>query len=1153
VKLRSGSIKKSLSLAAGIIVVVVMLTGGVFAEVDPIERLSGQDRYETAARIAERVYDQADTVIIARGDAAGGYADGLAGNVLSGALDAPVLLTSPEFIPVATAEAVETLGASRAIILGGESAVSAGVESGLGIETVRVAGETREETAAKIAEMAAGETSLAGFAFIVNSTAPADSLVVGPIAAAQNVPVLQVQANYIPETTREAIKALGINELVVVGGSGVVSHEVYSELGNLASVERVSGQDRYETSVAVAERFYDTAANFIFAGGSDARLSDALAGGYLGAAYDAPVLYVSYTMTSSVENYFSRAVNTRVFILGGTAAVTAEMQKLISDMIQPAVDLEIEKVEPLTGKRDWIRVYFNAPVTEINPADISIINTETMTLRIVDEVRISTVGAHADLKILTASGVPEGLEALTDYELEIVANSQTLVTEFVFGEYLRGVIFGVDSSERTIDVDGEEGNAALEIPENMEVDFEWLLGREMRLWYNADDVVTKKIEGDYTLWVDAVEVKYDDEIILVSADDEIDIEDAEEVEIRLNGKSVDLEDDLDGKEFDYAKITVDSKDRLFVDAYLWDDFVVVKKVDDDILYCAGGEELDIEDYVIIKDGETFAGSNLEEGDILFYNDRAENSTGEKGYAEVYNSTVVGEIERVFSDAVEMEDEDFEYKGTRIGDGYARYLEDGKLKEFNADAAEQMKEAGEPVTFFFDRGGELIYAAGELEMLPTTTYPMILQEDLEFFIHRNRGEIDVVARSLVDDVDKTVQLNRLDIIKVDTGEFETGKQLPDDLDTDEGEYMKDVYYCGEEEGWLIEWEPGDLEIDYFEFGKTLQGNGYRNAVSGEIDDITDSYTIYAVSEEDEHGEVFALPLLAFDHDSNYGELLQRRLGGSDTAREEAEVFYMIRNDRGDIKGLGFAFLGRLPAQPFDIDDRYVKVDWTYPVERETYKRLKADTVVYDIQHGDGKVEDDLEIYYWGEVENMNFDRVIKAEVYHSQGDVVVLVIKDSDYDPDTTYYSAVIDSVRKDTDGNIIRVDAWVEGEKERFWVAEGEKENADVTSAQSVAKGEPVILETGDYTDRIYRFRDFSAAGKKLTGEMVLEEVKVADGKITADGVEYILVEDYCIYDIRDKDDIESIRLRNLDQNDSVYIVLDREGTRYAEIILLVE
>jgi putative cell wall-binding protein len=196
-----------------------------------VNRISGGNRYDTSAKTALDAYpDGAETVIIARGDDQGDFADGLAASYLAGLKKAPILLTSPGELPQETENAVKKLKAETAYVLGGELAVSpsvAGKLKNIGLKVERIQGANRYATAAAIA------------AQVVSGSAPADSLVAGPLAFSKGYPILPVSKGSIPDETKQAIADLGIKTIDVVGGENVVNKAVYDKLG---AHERYSGQ-----------------------------------------------------------------------------------------------------------------------------------------------------------------------------------------------------------------------------------------------------------------------------------------------------------------------------------------------------------------------------------------------------------------------------------------------------------------------------------------------------------------------------------------------------------------------------------------------------------------------------------------------------------------------------------------------------------------------------------------------------------------------------------------------------------------------------------------------------------------------------------------------------------------------------------------------
>ncbi|AXH96835.1 cell wall-binding repeat-containing protein [Ornithinimicrobium avium] len=117
------------------------------------DRIGGANRYETAALIAQRQFPSGSArVYLTRGEVS---PDALGGGMLS---DGPILLTSRDgaSVPAATAAAVQAMGATRVVALGGPAAVSDAVlaEAADGRTTGRLAGRDRYRTAIAIAKHA---------------------------------------------------------------------------------------------------------------------------------------------------------------------------------------------------------------------------------------------------------------------------------------------------------------------------------------------------------------------------------------------------------------------------------------------------------------------------------------------------------------------------------------------------------------------------------------------------------------------------------------------------------------------------------------------------------------------------------------------------------------------------------------------------------------------------------------------------------------------------------------------------------------------------------------------------------------------------------------------------------------------------------------
>jgi putative cell wall-binding protein len=294
------------------------------------ERLAGDNRYETAVEISKEGWVQADAVVLARGD---DFADALAGTTLAADLQAPILLTQTNSLPDVVAEEIERLWASEVYILGGENAVSEDVVEelkDLGIkadEITRIAGDDRFETAVEIAEELSYDFEQA---VLVNGMDFPDALAAGPLAAALEAPILLTLEDELPEATADALEDdFDVEEITIVGGSAVISSDLYEDLlDDDYEVERLDGDDRFETAVEVAELLIDdyNADQIYVANGLG--FADALAGGALAAQENGVIVLTLEDrnpdcVTEFVED--NEFEDEEVFFLGGETVLSEEV------------------------------------------------------------------------------------------------------------------------------------------------------------------------------------------------------------------------------------------------------------------------------------------------------------------------------------------------------------------------------------------------------------------------------------------------------------------------------------------------------------------------------------------------------------------------------------------------------------------------------------------------------------------------------------------------------------------------------------------------------------------------------------------------------------------------------------------------------------
>ena len=199
------------------------------------DRINGQDRYETALLIAERMQKAGakgiNNVIIASGET---FPDALSISPLAVTDETPILLAEKNTISSYTIKGLEMLKANKIYISGGNMSVSQTVEAKLKPYTkqaiTRFAGQDRYETSAVIAKALKPNAKTSVFA---SGEVFPDAMVAGELVNYYNAPLLLVEKNEVPESVGNYVKSSDITKNVIVGGEKTISNEVVEKLQKL--------------------------------------------------------------------------------------------------------------------------------------------------------------------------------------------------------------------------------------------------------------------------------------------------------------------------------------------------------------------------------------------------------------------------------------------------------------------------------------------------------------------------------------------------------------------------------------------------------------------------------------------------------------------------------------------------------------------------------------------------------------------------------------------------------------------------------------------------------------------------------------------------------------------------------------------------------
>ncbi|MHB1404643.1 MAG: cell wall-binding repeat-containing protein [Desulfitobacteriaceae bacterium] len=304
-----------------------------------VTRLAGLTRVDTALAIAKVNYPgQVANVILATAD---NYPDALAGSVLAYKLNAPILLVGSS-----DADQEKILSymksnldpAGTVYILGGTAVISSAMESKVtasGFKNVtRLAGADRYETSVRIAEQLAVKAGTP--VVLVSGDNYPDALSISSVAALMQMPVLLVPKDGISDSVRQKIAVIKPAKVYIIGGEGVISTTVESQVAQLtslaqANIIRIGGADRYETSLAVAQYFNLAGQNVCVATGNN--FPDALAGSVYAANHQAPIILVDGSLTDQAMNYLRTKKLSGATVFGGEAVVSQEIERQLGQLI----------------------------------------------------------------------------------------------------------------------------------------------------------------------------------------------------------------------------------------------------------------------------------------------------------------------------------------------------------------------------------------------------------------------------------------------------------------------------------------------------------------------------------------------------------------------------------------------------------------------------------------------------------------------------------------------------------------------------------------------------------------------------------------------------------------------------------------------------
>lgn len=289
-------------------------------------RLSGKDRYETSDKIrAASGKDGSSIAVITNGN---NYSDTLVASSLANKVNAGLYITPKDFNENLI-NMVNKKKFSKVYIVGGERSIPGMYERFLRQncnEVIRINGKDRYQSAYEIAKLQNNNTAI-----LVNGNEYSDTLSIAPVASANKMPLLLTDGKNIDSNSLSLLKKM--DKIYVTGGKSKIPENLLKVFeNNNIKVERISGKDRYETSMIIANKFFPNSSASIFASGD--KFVDAITGVALSNKMDGPIFLCKGNEPNKEQlDYMKKNKTEFVYILGGTRSIPQNFEDYIKSYL----------------------------------------------------------------------------------------------------------------------------------------------------------------------------------------------------------------------------------------------------------------------------------------------------------------------------------------------------------------------------------------------------------------------------------------------------------------------------------------------------------------------------------------------------------------------------------------------------------------------------------------------------------------------------------------------------------------------------------------------------------------------------------------------------------------------------------------------------
>lgn len=298
-----------------------------------VQRISGENRVQTSIEVSKKMFKEGtNKVVLANQD---NYSDVLTAAPFAKANNASLLYISSNSISKEVMSEIARLKAKEITIIGGEKSVDEGLKKELekrNFKVDRLSGSDRYKTSAKIAAKLIGDktTTLE----IASGENYADALSLNNAAEKDKAPILLVRVNAIDKSVEDVIKSSKASLINIAGGEKSVSENTKANIKKIsnATVNRMGGADRYETSILLAK--YSGAKEVVVVTSGE-NFADALVAAPFSAKQNGAILLTNKEkLGQKAEQFIKDTKFNKSYVIGGEKSVSEDVINQLTSIIK---------------------------------------------------------------------------------------------------------------------------------------------------------------------------------------------------------------------------------------------------------------------------------------------------------------------------------------------------------------------------------------------------------------------------------------------------------------------------------------------------------------------------------------------------------------------------------------------------------------------------------------------------------------------------------------------------------------------------------------------------------------------------------------------------------------------------------------------------